>query len=288
MSDIPWDTPYIHGTGQDVDNICQVTHFDSVFTVYVEQRENKFTPKNFLEACWKNGFDTTCTICKKPFDMATEPPVRLLSLGQNTHVIDPLTKSLPPLFVWNYHLRCLKANRIKFIPVSYPWQSSVAEAYALRTFNPTAAQICFEAPARKLLAVIRRFGPEYLLWHSYFSIPHWHGDYDSIVTFSKLLKIYETSGATIFHLGYHPPAEVVQTPSLGTISEHNNDLKRFFNAHLFTRLWPIIEYDRAGEAYIMNNEYRIMESKFSVFVNQILKALDATSTTLLREQMASS
>lgn len=288
MRDTSWDTPYMHGTDQEVNETSQVNNFDAVFTVYLEHRKNEFTPDNFLQACWTNGFDTSCTICREAFDLATEPPVRLLGLGQHTNATDPLTKKLPPPFVKNYHLRCLKANQVKFIPVSHPWHPSVAEAYALRTFNAKAAQTCYEAPIRTLLAVIRHFGSDYLLWHDYISIPQWQDDFRGTVILPQIFKIFEASGSAILHLGHQPPVEVVRTPTLGTISEHNNDLKRFFNAHLFSRLWPIVESDRAGEAYIMNNEYGIMEPKFSVFVKQVLNAVNAGATTTSYDQMSSS
>lgn len=287
MKDTSWDTPYIHGADQEVNETSQGDNFDTVFTVYLKHQKNEFTPDNFLQACWTNGFDTPCNICREPFDLATEPPVRLLSLGQDTYDTDPLTKELPSLSVSNYHLRCLESNRIKFIPVSHPWHPSVAEAYALRTFNAKAAQACYESPIRTLLAVMRRFGPDYFLWHDYISIPQWQDDFRGTVILPQIFKIFEASGSAILHLGHQPPVEVVRTPTLNTIGEHNDELKRFFKAHLFSRLWPIVESDRAGEAYIMNNEYGIMESKFSEFVVQILNALSADATTMPYDQMSS-
>jgi hypothetical protein len=285
MKDTSWNTPYIHGTEQEADETSQASQLDTVFTVHLDHRKDDYTPESFLQACWTNGFDTSCTVCREGFDLATEPPVRLLSLGQHTTAIDPLGKQLPPLFVENYHLRCLKANQVKFIPVSHPWHSSVAEAYALRTFNAKAAQTCYEAPIRTLLAVTRRFGSDCLLWHDYISIPQWQDDFRGTVILPQIFKIFETSGSAILHLQDQPPAEVVQTPTLGMISKHNSDLRRFFNAHLFTRLWPIVEADRAGEAYIMNSEYEIMESKFSKFVQQILDAMNVGATTMSYEQV---
>ena len=287
MRDTSWDTPYIHGADEQVDEISQVNNFDAVFTVYLEHQKIEFTPENFLQACWTNGFDTTCTICREAFDLATEPPVRLLSLSQDTSAADPLVKKLPPPFVKNYHLRCLKANQVKFFPVSHPWHPSVAEAYALRIFNAKAAQTCYEAPIRTLLAVIRRFGSDYALWHDYISIPQWQDDFRGTVILPQIFKIFEASGSAILHLGHQPPIEVMRAPIFGTIREHNHDLKRFFNAHLFSRLWPMVESDRAGEAYVMNNEYGIMEPKFSVFVKQVLNAVNVGITTTSYDQASS-
>ncbi|KAH8719307.1 hypothetical protein GQ44DRAFT_762167 [Phaeosphaeriaceae sp. PMI808] len=288
MKDTSWNTPYLHGTDQEVNETPQVNNLDAVFTVYLEDQKHEFERGDFLQACWTSGFDTLCTICRNSFDPATEPPVRLLSLGQQTNTTGPLTEKLPPLFVKNYHLRCLKANQVKFIPVSHTWHPSVAEAYALRTINTKAAQTCYEAPIRTLLAANRRFGSDCSLWHDYISIPQWQDDFRGTVILPQIFKIFETSGSAILHLGHPPPVEIVQTPNFGTISEYNNDLKRFFNAHLFSRLWSIVESDRAGEAYIMNNEYGIMESKFSVFVEQILSAMNVEGTVVSHRQMSSS
>jgi hypothetical protein len=288
MDDQSWNTPYIHGTDQEVDEISPKDTFDTVFTVYIGNKKNVFTPEEFLLACWTVGFDTSCAICRKSFELATEPPVRLLGLGQHMEAPDPLTKELPPISVNNYHLRCLQANQVKFVPVSHPWHPSIAEAYALRIFNAKAAQTCYEVPARTLLAVIRRFRSDCLLWHDYISIPQWQDEFRGTVILPQIFKIFEASGCAILHLGHHPPAEVVRMPTIGMINKHNSGLKRFFDAHLFSRLWPIVEFDRAGEAYIMNNEYEIMEPKFSMFVKKLLSAVNASAATMSCDRMSSS
>ncbi|KAJ4295067.1 hypothetical protein N0V90_007075 [Kalmusia sp. IMI 367209] len=266
MRDTSFDTPYLHGTDQEVDEASQVNNHDAVFSIYLEHQK---------------------VDCGEAFDLATEPPVRLLGLDRHTNNVDPLTKELPSPSIKNYHLRCLKADEVKFIPVSHPWHPSVAEAYALRTFNPKAAQTCYEAPIRTLLAVIRRFGPDYFLWHDYISIPQWQDDFRGTVILPQIFKIFEASGSAIMHLGHQPPVEIARSPNFETISEYSDDLKRFFTAHLFTRLWPIVEADRAGEAFIMNNEYEIMEQKFSTFVKQILNTVSAGATTTSNNRMSS-
>lgn len=279
MTDLSWNTPYIHGADQEADQTSEVKNPNAVFSVYLGEREIEFTAEDFLQACWTDGFDSPCIICKEPFDLSTEPPVRLLGLGQHTTAINPLVKELPPPSIKNYHLRCLKAAKINFMPVSHPWHPSIAEAYALRTFNAKAAQTCYEVPIRTLLGVIRRFGPDYLLWHDYISIPQWQDDFRGTVILPQIFKIFEASGSAILHLGHEPPAKVMETSTLKMISENDSDLKRFFNAHLFTRLWPIVESERAGEAYIMDKEYGIMQPKFSEFTKQILDAVNADATT---------
>ena len=280
MRDTSWDTPYIHGN-QEANETSQVKNLDSLFTIYLDRHKHEFTPENFLQACWTNGFETPCNHCGEPCDVRTEPPVRLLSLGEDMNTMyDPLMETLPPLAVKNFHLRCLKANQIKFIPVSHPWHPSIAEAYALRTFNVKAGQTCYEAPVRTLLAVNRRFGSDYLLWHDYISIPQWQDDFRGTVILPQIFKIFEASGSAVLHIGLKPPQEVVRTPTLAMIKEHNDKLKSFFSAHLFRRLWPIVESDRAGQTYIMDQKYEIMESKFSVFMAQISSAIDDGTTTI--------
>ncbi len=285
--DTSWDTPYIHGANQEAKESSQVKNFNATFEVHLDEKKTDFTPEEFLHTCWTNGFDSPCRACREPFDLATEPPVRLLSLGPDTQTTDPLTKKLPPLFILNYHLRCIKTHNIKYLPVSHPWHPSIAEAYALRTFNAEAAQTCYEAPVRTLLAVTRHFGSDCLLWHDYISIPQWQDDLRGTVILPQIFKIFEGSGSAILHIGHQPPPEVVKSPSLENISRYNDDLRRFFQAHLFSRLWPIVEFNRAGQAYIMNKEYGIMESKFSVFVGQIIDALNKGSAKMSSEEMAS-
>jgi hypothetical protein len=272
ITDSSWNIPYIHGTDQEIDEVSHGDEFEKVFTVYVGGQKNEYSPEQFLLACWTVGFDTPCAVCREVFDVATEPPVRLLSLGHNVKAIDPLMKELPPLFVNNYHLACLKEHHVKFVPVSHPWHASIAEAYALRVSTAKAAQTCYEVPIRTLLAVIRRFSSDCLLWHDYIGI----------------FQIFEASGCAVLHLGCQPPAEVVQTPTLEMIEKHNGDLKRFFGAHLFTRLWPIVEFDRAGEAYIMDNEYEIMELRLSILVKKLLGAVNAGAATTLYNRSSSS
>jgi hypothetical protein len=85
-----------------------------------------------------------------------------------------------------------------------------------------------------------------------------------------MFEIFKESGCAIMHLGLSPPLEVMETPNLETLIKHESNLKRFFNAHWFSRMWPAIEYDRAGEAYIMSSNYELMPGKFSLFVKGIM------------------
>ena len=287
MRDTSWDTPYIHGKDQEGDETLGLHNFESTLTVFLDNQKVEFSPEEFLHEAWTQGFDTPCTACKENFDLAAEPPVRLLGLGQHVDVTDPLKQDLPPLCVQNYHLRCLKANSIRYIPVSHPWHSSVAEAYALRTFNAKAAQTCYEAPLRTLMAVQRRFGPDCLLWHDYISIPQWHNEFRGTVILPQIFKIFEASGSSILHLGQLPPPDIVREPTLDVINRYNDGLQHFFNAHLFSRLWPIVEFDKAGEAYIMSNEYGIVEPKFTTFVKEILDATTVESTPTSVENLTS-
>jgi hypothetical protein len=272
MTDTSWDIPYIHGKDQDGGDIIGVNNFEFTIIVHLNGKRAELTPEEFLREAWTNGFDTFCSICNEHFDLATELPVRLLGLGQHVSVTDPLKQDMPPLHVRNYHLKCLGASNIRYLPVSHPWHSSVAEAYALCTFNAKASQTCYEVPIRTLMAVQRRFGPGYMLWHDYLSIPQWQDDLRGTAILPQIFKIFEASGCSILHLEQHPPSEIVSTPTLEMIGRHNAGLQQFFTAHLFTRLWPIVEFDRAGEAYIMSDEYHILEPKFTTFVNKILDA----------------
>jgi hypothetical protein len=288
--DSSWNTPYIHGADEDVQltaNDTDVTDLNVVLTIFLDDRPKKFSLSQFLKACWTDGFDTPCATCKGTFDLATSPPVRLLSLDHDTKEVDPLVKILPHLVVKNYHLICLRTDKVKYIPVSHAWHSSIAEAYALRRFNAKAAQICYENPVRTLLAVVQRFGSDFSIWHDYISIPQWQDGFRGTAILPRIFKIFQESGCAILHLQHRPPIEVVQAPTLDMMHKHNNDMKRFFNAHLFTRLWPMLEFDRAGEAYVMNNDYEITGSKFSGFVKQVLHAINVDPTTMQHNQVTS-
>lgn len=283
MRDKSWDTPYIHGKELEVEDTLGVYDMESKFTVFLSGQRLDFSPERFLHSAWTQGFGTPCIICEEDFDLAIEPPVRLLCLGHDVSVTDPLRQSLPPLHIQNYHLRCLKERSIKYVPVSHPWHPSIAEAYANRTFNMKAAQTCYEAPLRTLMAIRRRFGPDHLLWHDYISIPQWEDNFRGTIILPQIFKIFEASSSCVLHLGQMPPNEIVNTPTFETVSQRSDGLQQFFAAHLFSRLWPIVEFDRAGEAYIMSEKYSILEPKFTVFVKNILDAVrEAENLTLSR------
>ena len=279
MTEPSWDTPYLHGKGIEEEEILlesEIHNSHATFTIYLGDRKVEYQPDKFLQACWTTGFDTPCSICNEEFGLAVAPPVRLLSLNRDFHGTKPLTRILLPFTVTNNHLKCLKSNNVKYFPVSHAWHQSIAEAYALRISNPGAAKACYEVPIRTLLAVIQRFGPDVRLWHDYISIPQWQDKFRGTTILPQIFDIFKESGCAIIHLGLQPPIEVMKTSTPETLIEHVSSLQRFFNAHWFSRMWPVVEFDRAGEAYIMSSKYEIMPSKFSSFVKQII---DVNSTS---------
>jgi hypothetical protein len=282
MADPSWDVPYLHSPDKaDEEAIAddQVSGTDSVFTICLRGGKTGYRPHEFLQACWTNGFDTPCSVCDKGFDIAVSPPVRLLSLEHDLQKPDPSTKNLPPLVITNYHLRCLKSAQVRYFPISHAWHQSIAEAYALRAFNPGAAQACYEVPIRTLLAVVRRFGSGVHLWHDYISIPQWQDEFRGTTILPQIFEIFKMSEYAIIHLALEPPVEVMETPTFDALIEHEADFKRFFDAHLFHRLWPVVEFTRAEEAYIMSSKYEIMTDTFSVFMKRILDVSGANVTS---------
>jgi hypothetical protein len=281
MADPSWDIPYLHSPNKADEETITEDDFpraDSVFTICLRGGKTEYKPHEFLQACWTNGFDTPCSVCDEGFDIAVSPPVRLLSLEQDLQDPDPSTKTLPPLVITNYHLRCLKSAHVKYFPISHAWHQSIAEAYALRAFNPGAAQACYEVPIRTLLAVVRRFGSGVHLWHDYISIPQWQDEYRGTTILPQIFEIFKTSECAIIHLALKPPIQVMETPTFDALVRHKSEFKRFFDAHLFHRLWPVIEFTRAGEAYIMSSKYEIMTDTFSVFMEQILDVSGVNTT----------
>ncbi|KAF2810738.1 uncharacterized protein BDZ99DRAFT_288057 [Mytilinidion resinicola] len=273
MAELSWDTPYLHGIGKE-----EETLFDSVIhdphatmTIYLGDSKIDYPPDKFLQACWTTGLETPCSICNGDFNIAIAPPVRLLSLAGDFQATDPLTRVLPPLTITNYHLKCLKSSCLRYFPVSHAWHQSIAKAYALRVSSPSAAQACYEVPIRTLLAVIQRFGSDVHLWHDYISIPQWQDEFRGTAILPQIFDIFKESGCAIMHVGLHPPVEMMETPTFETLIENESGLKHFFNAHWFSRMWPMIEFDRAGEAYIMSSKYEIMPCKFSSFVKGIMQ-----------------
>lgn len=107
-----------------------------------------------------------------------------------------------------------------------------------------------------------------------FSIPQWNKDFRGTVILPQIFKIFETNGSSILHLEQHPPSEIVREPTLEMIYRHTDGLQKFFDAHLFSRLWPIIDFDRAGEAYIMKEKYNILKLQFTVLMERILDAVN--------------
>ncbi|KAJ4985131.1 hypothetical protein SVAN01_09358 [Stagonosporopsis vannaccii] len=285
MTDTSWDTPYIHGIDEVVKDTCLVP---LKCIVYLNGLEHELTTENFLQFCWTTGLDTACCVCEEPFDLAVELPVRLISLRQQSTVLGPHTGALQSFSVGNYHLNCLKASRTDFITVSHPWHASVAQAYARRIPNVEAVRNCYEVPLHTLLAATRRFGSRCLLWHDYVSIPQWRDDFRGTSILPQVFKIFTASRFAILHVGCQPPAEVIELPESRTIIEHDIGLRKFFNAHIFTRLWPIVEIARAGDAFVMDSKYSIMHPRLSVFVKQISDAaVDNISTTPKAEPVSS-
>jgi hypothetical protein len=282
MTESSWDTPYLHGKGKEEEILLgpAMDDVNATLTIHLGRRKVEYQPEKFLQACWTTGLETPCSICNNEFDIAVAPPVRLLSLERKFNSTEPLTRVLPPLTITNYHLKCLKNTRIKYFPVAHTWHQSIAEAYALRISNPVAAQTCYEIPIRTLLALIRRFGPDTHLWHDYISIPQWQEESRGTSILPQMFEIFKESGSAIMHLGLSPPLEVMETPNLETLIKHEFSLKRFFNAHWFSRMWPATEYDRAGEAYIMNSNYEIMPGKFSAFVKGIMDTYNTHHPTI--------
>ncbi|OCK78959.1 hypothetical protein K432DRAFT_300828 [Lepidopterella palustris CBS 459.81] len=249
----------------------------ATFTIYLGDRRVEYQPDEFLQACWTTGLDTPCSICNKEFDLAVAPPVRLLSLHKDFHKTDPLTRVLPPLIVTNNHLECLKSKEVKYFPVSHAWHQSIAEAYALRLSNPSAAKASYEVPVRTLLAIIQRFGPDMHLWHDYISIPQWQDKFRGTTILPQIFDIFKESGCAVIHLGLDLPAEIMKpTFNPEALNQQVSSLQRLFNAHWFSRMWPVIEFDRAGDAYIMSGKYEIMPNKFSTFVKQVMEANGAS------------
>jgi hypothetical protein len=276
MPDISWNTPYIHGSYEKAEDNCKAS---LSYKVFLKGEEKGLTARTFLQSCWTAAFDTACFVCDEAFDLTIELPVRLIGLGQQSVVPDPLTAELPPFSVENYHLKCLQAKRVDFVAVSHPWHGSVANAYAQQIANPEAVRQCYEIPLRTLLAAARRFGPQCLLWHDYVSIPQWRDEFRGTTILPQVFKIFGASLATILHAGGQLPVQVIQRPDLTTIIEHNMDLKKFFEAHVYTRLWPIVEVARAGGAFVMDSNYRIMESRLSSFVEAILVVVNQEIST---------
>jgi hypothetical protein len=267
MRNRSWNKPYIHGSYEKAETKCTAP---LSYKVILKGKEQGLSAKTFLQSCWTAAFDTACFVCEEPFDLTRELPVRLIGLGQQSVVLEPLTTDLPSFSVENYHLQCLQGNQIDFVAVSHPWHGSVANAYAQHIANSEAVRQCYENPLRTLLAAARRFGPHCLLWHDYVSIPQWRDEFRGATILPQVFNIFAASHAVILHAGGQLPMHIIQRPDLTTIIEHNMDLKKFFEAHIYTRLWPIIEVARAGGAFVMDDDYKIMESKLSSFVEEIL------------------
>ena len=276
MPDISWNTPYIHGSYETAEDDCMAS---LSYKVFLKGKEQRFTAKTFLQSCWTAAFDTACFACEEAFDLTIELPVRLIGLGQQSVCSDPLTAESSFFLVENYHLKCLQAKQIDFVAVSHSWHGSVANAYAQRIANPEAVRQCYELPMRTLLAAAQRFGPHCLLWHDYVSIPQWRDEFRGTGILPQVFNIFAASFAAILHAGGRLPTQIIQRPDLTTITEHSMGLRNFFGAHIYTRLWPTVEVARAGGAFVMDDNYRIMESRLSSFVEAILVVVNQDNST---------
>lgn len=269
----PWDIPYFHMKETKEEEMLygsEILDSYATFTVYLRDRKVEFEPQNFLQACWTTGFDTLCSICNKEFDLAVAPPVRLLGLNREFLGTQSVARALPPPTLTNNHLRCLRAANVKYFPVSHAWHSSVAEAYALRISNLSAAKACYGVPIQTLLSVVQRFGPDAKIWHDYISIPQWQDNFRGTTVLPQIFEVFKASGCAIIQLAYQLPVEPTKTSTPEDLIDHVSSLQCFFGAHLFSRMWPVIEFDQAGDAYIMDGKYKIMPRKFSSFVNQMI------------------
>ncbi|KAH7069565.1 hypothetical protein BKA63DRAFT_519195 [Paraphoma chrysanthemicola] len=242
---------------------------DPKYSIEIGSRTTSLDEQNLLDICWRNGLDTPCSICSEPFDIAVAPPVRTLRLPHRSLADSPTTNVLPPIKITNTHLRCLKENNIKFIPVSHAWHDPVARAYASRESNTEAARMIFELPVRVLLAAIHRFGPDVQIWHDYISIPQWQESFRGTTILPQIFQIFKYGGTALIHLDDEPTFDLFAIFSRQDILLHATNLRRIFDARWFRRMWIIVEFLMCRDGYLMNSRYEIMSNTFSIFMKAI-------------------
>jgi len=90
MKDTSWNTPDIHGKDREGKETPGAHTFESTFTVLLDDQRVELSPEKFLHDAWTQGFNTPCNTCKENFNLATEPPVRLLGLGMHATLCDKI------------------------------------------------------------------------------------------------------------------------------------------------------------------------------------------------------
>ena len=248
---------------------CDLDLREMAYTIYLDGRKLDFQPLGFLEACWTDGFDTACSICRQVFDNAKAPVVRTIRVDGAVPDNPPLVKTLPPLVMSNTHLECLKQSGQKYIPISHAWHGPVTEAYASRKPNLEAATLVLELPLRTLLAATKRFGPETQIWHDYISIPQWQDSFRGTVVLPQIFEIFRHGELLITHLYDEPAIQLLENYTPAMFVSESENLENVFSARWFRRMWIAIEYDMCQDCYILNRKYEFMPGTLSMLMRRI-------------------
>jgi len=144
--------------------------------IYLGNTRKEIREATFLRDVWTSGLDSACMVCHRPFNDGVAPPIRTLSFHRREELKpDRISITLAPvapqpLQVMNRHFDCIKAKKLKYIPISHPWHPLVSSSQQSRTESLEAARLVYQTPVRTLDVLGRKLGPVEI-WHDYLSVP---------------------------------------------------------------------------------------------------------------------
>ncbi|KAI0966301.1 hypothetical protein F4678DRAFT_449816 [Xylaria arbuscula] len=231
--------------------------------IYLGSVRQRVAQSRYLSHIWRSGLDSPCAVCHQDFTDKEEPPIRTFTfessedLSEDNGDITLLPIAPHPIRVLNRHFRCLKAKRIKYIPISHVWHEGVSQAQVAREPTHVATRLGYQVPIKLLLALTKEFGPVEV-WHDYISVPQWQTTTQQQLLL-QLPNIYSYPDHMIMHLHdvslYHLNA-VVDPPNYSAFLD---SIAKLTNSRYFERMWVVLEYIQSQKATVLSQYYDIFD-----------------------------
>ncbi|KAI1310403.1 hypothetical protein F5Y03DRAFT_346099 [Xylaria venustula] len=236
---------------------------EPTITIYLGSVRQRVAQSRYLSHIWRSGLDSPCAVCRLGFTDEEEPPIRTFTfessedLSEGNDDITLLPIAPHPIRVFNRHFKCLKAKRIKYIPISHVWHEGVSQAQVAREPTPVATRLGYQVPIISLLALTKQLGPVEV-WHDYISVPQWQTTTQQQLLL-QLPNIYSYPDRMIMHLHdvslYHLNAVV--DPS--GYSAFLDGIAELTNSRYFERMWVVLEYIQSKKATILSKYYEVFD-----------------------------
>ncbi|KAI0523823.1 hypothetical protein F5B22DRAFT_592148 [Xylaria bambusicola] len=236
---------------------------EPTITIYLGSARQQVAQSRYLSHIWKSGLDSPCAVCHQDFADREEPPIRTITfetseeLGEDTSDITQLPLAPHPIRVFNRHFKCLKAKRIKYIPISHVWHEGVSQAQVAREPTPNATRLGYQVPIRSLLALTKRYG-RVEVWHDYISVPQWQTTTQQQLLL-QLPSIYSYPDHMVMHLHDVSLSHLSNVLEPSGYSSFLESIAELTNSTYFERMWVVLEYIQSKKAMILSRYYDIFD-----------------------------